>query len=562
MKTRKQPLAAGRSRRLAGLVCAAALAMTLWLPSQASLAQSNGAASAEAQAAKAPETKAKGTKATNTKGQGGKALALRRLMRATQPRLLDLGDSKQRRAYHEALRLAGIASDSPLYRWSNASSKKASPQAPSSGGAQVFTLLGFASDDAGKTVSSGALYASDAPVHTITLTLVVTDPDGDVVAGGGSQSSGPSAVVNTDQGENPEVQPLTAVATASVLYQDGSHQVYYVSGDAVRYPTRVDNQAPALNASAPANKDVLVCINRATAPGAPAPACNYVLASTDPTPPLQLPVAGSALFDADIDVDGAGKPRNASAKLMMLAPNGAASCPFTELGDAFFDDPGTQVDGKTLRWSLSPLRFDSRCPIAAGGYSFSLVISVSVGGAPAWATVSGAIPADSVTAREVPPVEIVAGCLAKGTLVTLASGMTRPVEQIKAGDKLKSDSANLTVAAVASGVREASVTLTLADGKTLQVSTTHAIPTQRGIVQAQELRLGDTLTVRGGSSRVTRLLIEVLTAPLEVYDLVLTPATVSQTQGSTYYAGGILVGDGAMKAALANAKSEAKEQHP
>lgn len=497
----------------------------------------------------------------SSQAQGAKNL--QGLQPATRARSLDLDDPAQQRIYRDLLRRAGVKEDSPLYRWTGSHRRPSAGDGSKVSGNQVFTLLGFGSDDAGESVSSGALYASDADVYKITLTLLVTDSDGAVVTSGTTEvTDRPSAVLNAPKGPNPQRMPLNALATASVLYKDGSHEVYYVSGDAASYPSKVDNQAPALNSAAPGNTDVQVCINRATAVGAPAPACNFVLAAVDSPPALQLPVMGSAVFDGNIDVDGTGKPSNASATLVMLAPDGSSPCRIAELGAAFFNDPGTKVDGKTLSWSFDPLRFDNGCAIAAGAYSFSLAISVSVHGKPAWATVSSAIDGDTITTREIPPVQVVAGCIAKGTKVTLATGATRVVEQVKAGDKLKSQGDNLTVAAIASGAREESVTLTLASGQSVQVSTIHAIPTQRGIVQAQDLRLGDELTTGSGTSRVTRIVAQVLPTPLQVYDLVLTPAQVSQTQGSTYYAGGILVGDGAMKAALGKAKSEAKEQHP
>lgn len=494
---------------------------------------------------------------------GGAERALHGLEPAARARPLDLGDPAQQRAYHDLLRQAGVKQDSPLFQWSGSNRRPATTDERALASKQVFTLLGFGSDDAGASVSSGALYASDADIYKITLTLLVTDSDGAVVTSGTTEvTDRPSAILDAPKGDNPQRKPLNALATASVLYKDGSHEVYYVSGDAASYPTKVDNQAPALNGAAAGNTDVQVCINRATAAGAPAPACNFVLASIDTPPALQLPVIGSAVFDGDIDVDGTGKPSNASAMLVMLAPDGTSPCLFAELGDAFFNDPGTKVDGKTLSWSFDPLRFDNGCAIAAGAYTFALAISVNVQGKPAWATVSSAVDGDTVTAREIPSVQVVAGCIAKGTKVTLAVGGTRAVEQVKVGDKLKSEGGSLTVAAIASGARNESVTLTLASGQSVQVSTIHAFPTRRGIVQAQELRLGDELTINGGTSRVTRIVAQVLPTPLEVYDLVLTPAKVSQTQGSTYYAGGILVGDGAMKAAVAKAKSEAKEQRP
>jgi hypothetical protein len=365
---------------------------------------------------------------TSSQAQSGRAATGRlRLQPTTRARPLDLDDPAQQRVYHDLLRRSGVKENSPLYQWSGSKRRPPTSDGSKLSSNQIFTLLGFGSDDAGANVSSGALYVSNAEVYKITLTLLVTDSDGTVVTSGTTEvTDSPSAVLNAPKGANPQRMPLNALATASVLYKDGSHQVYYVSGDAASYPTKIDNLAPALNSAAPGNTDVQVCINRATATGAPAPACNFVLAAVDAPPALQLPVVGSAAFDGDIDVDGMGKPSNASAMLVMLAPDGSSPCRIAELGATFFSDPGTKVDGKTLSWSFDPLRFDNGCAIAAGAYGFSLVISVSVQGKPAWATVSSAVDADTLTTREIPPVQVVAGCIAKGTKVTLATDRSAP----------------------------------------------------------------------------------------------------------------------------------------
>lgn len=477
-------------------------------------------------------------------------------------RRLNLEDPEERRLYQDVLRRAGVAQGNPLYGWGTTPTTGKKSKAKGAAPQQVFTLLGFGSDDAGRHVSSGALYATDADVYKITLTLVVTDADDNVVTRGLIDvTDRQSVVVNTPTGPNPEGGEINAVAVASVLYRDGTPEVFYVNGEAASYPTKVTQQAPARDAGGSTRNDVQICINRATAKDAPEPRCTAVLASAEQVPSLQLPVIGSAVFGGDIDVDAQGRPDKASASLVMVAPDGTPACHIAALGDAFFADPETKVAGDTLSWAFNPLHFEG-CPIAAGPYSFSLALQVNVQGKPAWVSASSAIEHSTVTARAVPPVQVTAGCLAKGTAVALAKGGTLPVEEVKAGDTLAGESGGLVVAAVASGTRTQSLTLTLATGQRIEMSMIHPVATHRGIVQAQDLKLGDEVTTREGRSRVASILAQELPAPLQVYDLVLTPARGSKTQGSTFYAGGILVGDAALKAGLVNAGSPAQEQRP
>jgi hypothetical protein len=481
-------------------------------------------------------------------------------------RLLNLDDPATQKAYHEMLKQAGAkpSSHARLYQLTGKGARPASKGAVEA--EPVFALLGFATDDAGANVASSAVIATRDKTHSITLTLVITDALGKVLTSAmKDDKTGPSSVaVTTDPAVNTTKGDLTAVGTASVVYADGSFQVYYVAGEAESYPTAVANVAPMINPAAPRNKAVQVCINRATAAGAPPEACNYVLASTADIPDVQLPVAGSATYAGAIDVGARGKPKDATATLMIVDPRSNAACQYVDLGEAFFDDPSVKVDGSTLSWSLDPAKFAESCPIADVPYLFALSIQVSVQGKQAWATVTNAVTTSTLTTLAIPAVRLVAGCVAKGTRVSLADGTARAVEMLKVGDRLKSQNGDLAIAAIAAGTRSEAVTLTLEGGDSLQASLIHPVPTARGVIQAQDLRLGDGVTTLDGASKVNKIVAEILARPIEVYDLVLTPAQVSSEQGSTFYAGGILVGDGAMKATLVSAKAKGttKEHQP
>ncbi|HZH13315.1 MAG TPA: Hint domain-containing protein [Archangium sp.] len=146
-------------------------------------------------------------------------------------------------------------------------------------------------------------------------------------------------------------------------------------------------------------------------------------------------------------------------------------------------------------------------------------------------------------------------CLAEGTRVTKADGSQVPVEQVKVGDKLLANGQGqaLTVTTVSrGGERKPIVKLRDALGGEVMVTQTHPMVTAtRGVVQAGELKVGDSLLTRNGAAKLVG--VERVPFSGEVFNFALgTPEelAVAAPESNTLYANGYLVGDSHMQTTL------------
>lgn len=146
-------------------------------------------------------------------------------------------------------------------------------------------------------------------------------------------------------------------------------------------------------------------------------------------------------------------------------------------------------------------------------------------------------------------------CLAEGTRVTKADGSQVPVEQVKVGDKLLANGQGqaLTVTTVSrGGERKPVLKLRDALGGEVMVTQTHPMVTAtRGVVQAGELKVGDSLLTRHGAAKLVG--VERVPFSGEVFNFALgTPEelAVAAPGSNTLYANGYLVGDSHMQTTL------------
>ena len=151
-------------------------------------------------------------------------------------------------------------------------------------------------------------------------------------------------------------------------------------------------------------------------------------------------------------------------------------------------------------------------------------------------------------------------CLAEGTRVTKADGSQVPVEQVKVGDQLlaKGRGQALTVTTVSrGGERKPLVKLRDALGGEVMVTQTHPMVTAtRGVVQAGELKAGDSLLTRAGAAKLVG--VERVPFSGDVFNFALgTPEELAvATPGTnTMYANGYLVGDSQMQLTLEKQRS-------
>ncbi|KFA87921.1 hypothetical protein Q664_44890 [Archangium violaceum Cb vi76] len=151
-------------------------------------------------------------------------------------------------------------------------------------------------------------------------------------------------------------------------------------------------------------------------------------------------------------------------------------------------------------------------------------------------------------------------CLAEGTRVTKADGSQVPVEQVKVGDQLLANGQGqaLTVTTVSrGGERKPLVKLRDALGGEVMVTQTHPMVTAtRGVVQAGELKAGDSLLTRAGAAKLVG--VERVPFSGDVFNFALgTPEELAiATPGTnTMYANGYLVGDSQMQLTLEKQRS-------
>jgi hypothetical protein len=156
-------------------------------------------------------------------------------------------------------------------------------------------------------------------------------------------------------------------------------------------------------------------------------------------------------------------------------------------------------------------------------------------------------------------------CLAEGTQVVTAEGKPVTVEQVKVGDKLLANGNGLalTVTTVSrGGERKPMVKLVDDQGGEVMVTETHPMVTaKRGVVQASELKAGDALLTRTGTSQLVG--VERVAYTGDVFNFALgTPEELAKAgpQARTLFANGFLVGDSHLQSELEKArKLDARE---
>ncbi|USD31009.1 hypothetical protein J8Z24_18805 [Pseudoalteromonas sp. SCSIO 43201] len=144
-------------------------------------------------------------------------------------------------------------------------------------------------------------------------------------------------------------------------------------------------------------------------------------------------------------------------------------------------------------------------------------------------------------------------CLAKGTLITMADGSQQAIENIGKGDLVLgalASNANvkepMQVVDVSVGIEAIKMyRIKGADGSDILMTETHPISTSnKGIVWAKELKVGDRILTEGGSVLVTDITKEKYKD--KIYNLKLAPtaeSVLSESRNFAMFANGMAVGD-------------------
>lgn len=142
----------------------------------------------------------------------------------------------------------------------------------------------------------------------------------------------------------------------------------------------------------------------------------------------------------------------------------------------------------------------------------------------------------------VPEICIFQGCLEKGTLITLADGSTKKVEDFKGGERVKSSGTDRTVGSTTSGNEWVPMyRIKTQNGKMVLISGKHAVPTTAGMKLVRNLMVGDVVKTDQGDSKISEIIKEMYSGT--VHNFMVGDEKDVEKGLANMYANGILVGD-------------------
>uniref|UniRef100_UPI0036DBFB85 Hint domain-containing protein n=1 Tax=Photorhabdus sp. RM322S TaxID=3342825 RepID=UPI0036DBFB85 len=332
-------------------------------------------------------------------------------------------------------------------------------------------------------------------------------------------------------------------------------------------PATMENQAPTYVKNLPTDDSpIIVCLNRANPESGTPSQCDY--GPTSPgNPTIKLEIIGNVTFNNPIKIDTIGKSKNDKGEksqvdltLVGLDTGGACKLAKNINEDTFWkhtkvnDDPD-KGNNTNLSWDFSKntgyADFGSICWRNNERYILDLQATIiTMQGDNAFAVPFSYTNApharDNPSQFIYPPIHIQYGCIAEGTLIDMANGSKWKVENIRPGDKvLTKQGGILQVKSRIVGHDTEFIDLIYNNGEQVSLTPTHPVSTLRGIVKADELKIGDTIHTREGQTTLTSVK-QRKSEPSNVYNFVLEK-TDSQNEllpeDAVLFAGGILVGD-------------------
>lgn len=484
--------------------------------------------------------------------------------------LLDLSDERQERFLRKQLELAGIEPrrKPQLFRTiADAKVRHAKYGAPqgeyvrTSGTTQLTAVNVVTQIDTtdGQNYVAGAISSIPGNAHNVTITLGIYDGDlnplGDISKV--EKYSDESTFSVQADGKFTTPMPPEGRSVMSILtYQYSNDQGTYHGVMPVEthdFPKQITNLSPRdLNG----DNLIKVCLYRQESD------CDY----RDPqwTGIVKIPVEGSIEYFANIDpiqFGPDGTPTNASCTIQVVKQVQPGSPITPPAGFNFFKDPNTTVNGAVLSWNLGWLSFD-RPNFNSGDYVYYIFnVIIQTGGKNAAAFITNAPPSvapgqNPFNTLNLPPMEVVYGCLAEGTLVRMADRSLKPIENIMIGERVLSDSAGtcLTVENTVVGVEDKPMfRITDDQDNALLVTEGHPVITTEGVRLAHELQAGDKLRTETGESTITGIQEELYSGQVWNLHLVAADDSIALTDHNrTHFANGIMVGDGRMQRIYGN----------
>lgn len=208
--------------------------------------------------------------------------------------------------------------------------------------------------------------------------------------------------------------------------------------------------------------------------------------------------------------------------------------------------------GVVATWSMGPDWQQTFGNVSQGPSIFDVTLQATLnltsGGNPTTAVLTVSSTAPATSGGTLCPINIMWGCLAPGTLVRLAEGGERRIEDIVPGDLVVADGTGRTarVAGVTTGTERAPMWRLSAGGRSLLATHNHPVLTTAGPRAASEIRTGDLVLTEDGPATVESNEAEDYDGP--IFNLVLqSPEGAVPLHGDSFVAEGIVTGDNRMQ---------------
>jgi len=479
----------------------------------------------------------------------------------------DMTNPLHYRFYRKQLALAGLnETTSPqLFRAIEAARQRKGPMAMAAaagdgtGGPIPVNFIADLSTSNQQNFTSNALSSIPGGSEVTVLTLGIYDqnsnPLGTIASTQSFNEGTDTTVAATGALSTRPPGPTPVTATMTSYYQDKQGNPYQVgqSVTTTYFPQTIVSTAP--NSS---TNQIKVCLNRSQVFADCTYDCSHAL-NCNQTPPsttnMVFPVIGSVTYNGNIDPIRFqnGQPTNAfnSTTVTMIDPSTGGGCPMN-LSTSFFSDPNTIVNGATLSWNMNPAQFGTACyqQNTSATYAFSTYVEINSN--VVWAFINNTGTTPTQNTLQIPAMYIALGCIAEGSRVTMADGSERRIEAFDSRERVLSDAAKrvLTVDNISRGIEiDPMVRIKTARGLELLLTKGHPVVTADGVRVAKRLKIGDSVVTLEGSDTLISVTREKFDGTVWNLDLGTAEDHLVRTNtNTTFFANGILVGDGHMQA--------------
>lgn len=469
--------------------------------------------------------------------------------------LIEPGDPTLVQFYDIQLKLAGVTpAAAPQFTrlWQQTKSARQVSgwlgEADSNGVQPVYSIVRLDSTD-GRHYQTDAIGSLPVKATNVTQTLGLFNGSADNV---GNVSYKSDYVYTSDctigaNGDYPQSQtsgdfPVTVIYTfAQTVGQQTVYGAEIVTTQS--YPKEIRNDSPRNLYN---QQMIKICLTRDDGD------CDY-RTSYDQDGTVKVPIKGNITYFGKIDLNN-GQAVNATNTIYLIRTR-AGGDPITPLGGYnIFNSPATRINGDNISWDLNWLKFN-RVDFESGEQVYYVFkITLNVEGRSIAAFITNA-PKDIDPDRrmlntvQIKPMQIIYGCLAADTLITLQDGTEKTIDTIEPNDfVLCGNHHPRRVENITTGQEQNYIEI-MAQGDDRQLfsitaSMGHPFVTASGILTARELTAGMRLKTLHGECEVTAVLNK--SGELQVYNLQLSadlPLQKTQCGVNTFYANGLLVGD-------------------